>query len=97
VTAMSIFGLLARVLRFIPFHPLLKRKQIAVHFGIDKDVDRRHADGFEAHDAAAIGEFSFISDMKMLTGKAIYRCCRGWFFCHLTPVLNQSAITEVGH
>lgn len=46
------------------FLPFFERKQIAVHFGIGKDVGRRHADGFKAHGAAAIGEFILIGDIK---------------------------------
>jgi len=51
--------------------PFFLDKKAAFHIGIDINIDGRHADGFEADNAAAVREFLFICDIKMLAGKTV--------------------------
>ena len=50
-------------------------KKAAFHIGIDININRRHADGFEANNSAAVREFLFICDIKMFAGKTIDMLC----------------------
>lgn len=64
--------------------PLFANKKRAVHSGIFMDVNRRHADGFETHRAAAIGKFYLIGNIEVLTEKTINE--RTCFFIVFHPL-----------
>jgi hypothetical protein len=60
--------LLGLLLFFLP-------EKAAGHIGGGINVHRRHADRLKADDAASIGVFSFVGDIKIFTGKAVNAIC----------------------
>jgi len=75
------------LLRLFFFH-----KKRAIHIRIVKNINRRQPLGFEAHDTAAVGEFFFVSNIKIAAQETINGPAGGIFL-----ILHSISNPFTGH